>query len=216
MVGLRSAFYGGTLLRSAPGQGVSRPPHTASRDCRNGSPLARAIPCAPAPECGVTREEGIAAGKVQPAFLSAPPHAAQRAVPGWRGGLGRVGADLASAGSMRPPPSPARHVSTAWLATTQARQETARHHKRQPRNRTPPHKPAKKWPAPAAHGATRFSPKPAPAIGRPPPHHPTRAAPPKPQRQRWPDSPPATSSHRADAGPRQPTQWPGRAAHCQN
>ena len=60
-----------------------------------------------------------------PVFLSAPPHAAQRAVPGWRGGLGRVGADLASAGSMRPPPSPARHVSTAWLATTKARKETA-------------------------------------------------------------------------------------------
>ncbi len=48
MVGLRPAFYEGTLLRSAPEQGVSRPPHTASRDCRNGSPLVRAIPCAPA------------------------------------------------------------------------------------------------------------------------------------------------------------------------
>ena len=45
------------LPRSAPVQGVSRPPHTASRDCRNGSPLARAIPCAPAPECGITREK---------------------------------------------------------------------------------------------------------------------------------------------------------------
>ena len=72
-----------------------------------------------------------------PAFLSPTPHAAQRAVPGWRGGLGRVGADLASAGSMRPPPSPARHVSTARLATTPARPEAARHHQSQSRNNTP-------------------------------------------------------------------------------
>ena len=156
---------GVALLRSAPGQGVSRPPHTASRDCRNGSPLARAIPCAPAPECGDTRKKEKAGQRCNeeqkhPAFLSAYPHAAQRAVPGWRGGLGRVGADLASAGSMRPPPSPARHVSTAWLATTKARQETthhantawlattharqetARHHKSQGRNATPPQTPA--------------------------------------------------------------------------
>jgi len=88
----------------------------------DGSPLARAIPCAPAPEYGVKRKR-----ERQPAFLPAHPHAAQRAVPGWRGGLGRVGADLASAGSMRPPPSPARHVSTAWLATTKASLETTRH-----------------------------------------------------------------------------------------
>jgi hypothetical protein len=32
--------------------------------------------------------------------------AALRAVTGWRGGLGRVGADLVSAARMRPPPSP--------------------------------------------------------------------------------------------------------------
>ena len=169
----------------------------------------RLTPCPCDPVCACTGMRGHA-------FLSPTPHAAQRAVPGWRGGLGRVGADLASAGSMRPPPSPARTVSTAWLATKHVSRETARHHKRQPRNRTPPHKPAKKRHAPAAHGPTRFSPKPAPAIGRPPPHHPTRAAPPKPQRRRWPGSQPATSSHRADAGPRQPTPWPGRAAHCQN
>ena len=85
----------------------------------------RLTPCPRDPVCACTGMRGHA-------FLPAHPHAAQRAVPGWRGGLGRVGADLASAGSMRPPPSPARHVSTAWLATTQARQETARHHKRQP------------------------------------------------------------------------------------
>ena len=76
----------------------------------------RLTPCPCDPVCACT---GIRRQKT-PAFLSAHPHAAQRAVPGWRGGLGSVGADLASAGSMRPPPSPARHVSTARLATTQA------------------------------------------------------------------------------------------------
>ena len=127
-----SALVRVALLRSAPVQGVSRPPHTASRDCRNGSPLARAIPCVPAPEYGSPQEKEKRANdatrcKSHPAFLPPIPHAAQRAVPGWRGGLGRVGADLASAGSMRPPPSPARHGSPARLATTQARQETERH-----------------------------------------------------------------------------------------
>ena len=72
---------------------------------------------------------------------SAYPHAAQRAVPGWRGGLGRVGADLASAGSMRPPPSPARHVSTAWLATTNVSREAAA---RQAKTGSSPHPPAEK------------------------------------------------------------------------
>lgn len=65
-------------------------------------------------------------------FSSAHPHAAQRAVPGWRGGLGRVGADLASAGSMRPPPSPARHVSTARLATTKVSPTKAAQHESPP------------------------------------------------------------------------------------
>jgi len=143
MVGLWSAIFWVTLLRSAPVQGVSRPPHTASRDCRNGSPLARANPCAPAPEYGITRKKEQNGRTMrprsgrQPAFLSPIPHAAQRAVPGWRGGLGRVGADLTSAGSMRPPPSPARHVSTAWLATTHARRETAHHHQRHHRSNNP-------------------------------------------------------------------------------
>ena len=137
---------GMALLRSAPAQGVSRPPHAASRDCRNGSPLARANPCAPAPEYGDTRKKEQAGKRLakrcsrgvngNPHPMSAHPHAAQRAVTGWRGGLGRVGADLASAGSMRPPPSPARHVSTAWLATTKASRETTR---TSARLGTPPH-----------------------------------------------------------------------------
>ena len=151
----------GALLRSAPVQGVSRPPHTASRDCRTAHPLPVRSRVRLHRNAGSRgkREKlaGKEAGKTMqlrsqrsPAFLSAPPHAAQRAVPGWRGGLGRVGADLASAGSMRPPPSPARHVSTAWLATKHVRQETPRHHTRQAINNTPcqhgtpPQKPAEK------------------------------------------------------------------------
>ena len=123
--------WGGVTSLCARTRGEPSSAHCEQR-LSDGSPLARAIPCAPAPEYGVTREKeksGSKAGKTmqptserQPVFLSPPPHAAQRAVPGWRGGLGRVGADLASAGSMRPPPSPARHVSTAWLATAHVRQ----------------------------------------------------------------------------------------------
>ena len=133
--------WGGVTSLCARSRGEPSSAHCEQR-LSDGSPLARAIPCAPAPECGDTRQKETSgtgkpesrqkAGKTmrprserQPAFLPAHPHAAQRAVPGWRGGLGRVGADLASAGSMRPPPSPARHVSTAWLATTKARKETA-------------------------------------------------------------------------------------------
>ena len=93
----------------------------------------RLTPCPCDPVCACTGMRGHA-------FLSAHPHAAQRAVPGWRGGLGRVGADLASAGSMRPPPSPARHVSTAWLATKHVSRETARHHTRQARHGSAPSK----------------------------------------------------------------------------
>ena len=153
---------GVALLRSAPGQGVSRPPHTASRDCRNGSPLARAIPCAPAPEYGDTWKKEQAGKRLakrcsrgvngNPHPLSPIPHAAERAVTGWRGGLGRVGADLASAGSMRPPPSPAHHVSTARLATQHVTPQTAHHHKRQARTATQPNTPAKKQ-----HATTKAS-----------------------------------------------------------
>ena len=125
---LRCARFGVTLLRSAHGQGVSRPPHTASRDCRTAHPL---------PVRSRVRLHRNAGTKNNPHPMSAHPHAAQRAVPGWRGGLGRVGADLASAGSMRPPPSPARHVSTVRLATKHVSRETACHHKSPARNGTP-------------------------------------------------------------------------------
>ena len=145
------------LLRSAHVQGVSRPPHTASRDCRNGSPLARAIPCAPTPECGDTREKKTAgtgtpesrqkAGKtMQPtserrrAFVVCVPtrSAAGRAgMAGWAGeGGGRFGER--------------REYEAPTLPSTPRQHGTARHHTRQTRNSTPPQKPGKKQHATAA------------------------------------------------------------------
>ena len=134
---------GVALPHSAPVQGVSRPPHTASRDCRNGSPLARAIPCAPAPECGVTREKKTAgtgtpesrqkAGKtMQPtserrrAFVVCAPtrSAASRAVmAGWAGeGGGRFGER--------------REYEAPTLPSTPRQHGAARHHKSQARSST--------------------------------------------------------------------------------
>ena len=141
-------MVGVTLLRSATGGVVLWPIRSgaASLCARSrGEPSSahceqrlseRLTPCPCEPVCACTGMRGHATkgnsgqatqreAKCHPHFSYALPYAAQRAVPGWRGGLGRVGADLASAGSMRPPPSPARHVSTARLATTKARQETA-------------------------------------------------------------------------------------------
>ncbi len=127
-------IWAGTASLRARARGKPSSAHCAQR-LSDGSPLARANPCAPAPEGG------------SPDFSPALQHAAQRAVTGWRGGLGRVGADLASAGSMRPPPSPAHHVSTARLATTKVRRETSAsqqhtatpHHTSQARNSPHPH-----------------------------------------------------------------------------
>ncbi len=157
-------MVGVALPHAAPGDGIcvtslcarSRGEPSSAHCEQRLSERLTPRPCEPVCACTGMRghagkgKSGSKAGKtMQPrsqrnrAFLSAYPHAAQRAVTGWRGGLGRVGADLASAGSMRPPPSPARHVSTAWLATTHASRETARNHTRQPRSSTPPPKPAK-------------------------------------------------------------------------
>ena len=105
--------WGGVASLCARSRGEPSSAHCEQRLSERLTPC----PCDPVCACTGIRDH---------AFLSPHPHAAQRAVPGWRGGLGRVGADLASAGSMRPPPSPARHVSTAWLATTKASRETAR------------------------------------------------------------------------------------------
>ena len=128
-----------TLLRSAPVQGVSRPPHTASRDCRNGSPLARANPCAPAPECGVTREKekGTSGPTMQrrakaPCISARAPtrSAASRAgMAGWAGeGGGRFGER--------------REYEAPTLPSTPRQHGMARHHKSQARNGSPPHMPA--------------------------------------------------------------------------
>ena len=151
--------FGVTLLHSAPGQGVSRPPHTASRDCRNGSPLARAIPCAPAPECGDTQEKEKAGKrrneKRNGSRISARAptrSAASRAVmAGWAGeGGGRFG-ERREYEAPTLPSTPRQHgmarhhksqerdsSSTVRLATTTVSRETARNHTRQPRNSSPP------------------------------------------------------------------------------
>ena len=185
-----SGDWGGRYFALRPFKGDC-PPHAASRDCRNGSPLARANPCSPAvfqrflhalplkpggrapptasrscrPAARFHRrtwerlhpetKTGKKAAKGKPAFfVSDPRSAASRArMAGW---AGEVGADLASARGMRPPPSPARtsarhgsppsagkrqhdsarlattHASPTKaarrLATTTASRETTRHH----------------------------------------------------------------------------------------
>ena len=124
-----AGFSGGVAVLCARSRGEPSSAHCEQRLSE------RLTPCPCDPVCACTGIRGYA-------FLFPHPHAAQRAVTGWRGGLGRVGADLASAGSMRPPPSPERHVSTVRLATKHASRETARHHTSQARNATPPHKPA--------------------------------------------------------------------------
>ena len=130
---------GVALPHAAPGQGVSRPPHAASRDCRNGSPLARAIPCAPAPECGVTREKetvGERCNEVRNGTrisASDPTRsAASRAgMAGWAGeGGGRFGER--------------REYEAPTLPSTPRQHGAARHQTRQPGNSSPPHTPAKK------------------------------------------------------------------------
>ncbi len=132
---------GVALLRSAPGQGVSRPPHTASRDCRNGSPLAQAIPCAPAPEYGVTREKETAGKTMQPkrkrhrglpVCCAHTRSAASRAgMAGWAGeGGGRFGER--------------REYEAPTLPSTPRQHGSARHQTRQPRNSSPPQTPGKK------------------------------------------------------------------------
>jgi len=153
---LRSAYGGGwsgaarrsvAVLRSAPGQGVSRPPHAASRDCRNGSPLARANPCAPAPECGVTREKEKAGKRRNEKrngtriSVSDPTRsAASRAVmAGWAGeGGGRFG-ERREYEAPTLPRTPrqhgmARHHTCQARNSTLQQHSTTRHHTRQPGN----------------------------------------------------------------------------------
>ncbi len=150
---------GVALLRSAPVQGVSRPPHTASRDCRSGSPLARAIPCAPAPECGDTRKkeksgwqnDSAKKRKATRIFVSDPTRsAASRAgMAGWAGeGGGRFG-ERREYEAPTLPGTPrqhgtARHHKRQAINNTPYQQGTARHDTRQPRNSTPQQQPSKK------------------------------------------------------------------------
>ena len=128
-VGLVRCMVGVALPHSAPEQGVSRPPHTASRDCRNGSPLARAIPCAPAPECGVTRETEQAGQRCNeepksPCIAACVPTrsaASRDGMAGWAGeGGGRFGER--------------REYEAPTLPSTPRQHGMARHHTRQPRN----------------------------------------------------------------------------------
>ena len=177
---LRSAWFGVALLRSAPSQGVSRPPHVAgSDDCgcglpgwsgvaslcarsrgepssahceqrlSDGSPLARANPCTPAPECGVTREKGQRWQTMQrrakaPCISARAPTrsaASRDGMAGWAGeGGGRFG-ERREYEAPTLPSTPRQHgmarhhksqerdsSSTARLATTTVSRETAARH----------------------------------------------------------------------------------------
>ena len=114
-------WVGLTLFRSAPVQGVSRPPHAASRDCRTAHPLpvrsrVRLYRNAGSRGKRNKRANDATISKITAAFLSAYAPAAERVATGGRGGRGGVGADLASAGSMRHPPSPAHPAIPTRLA----------------------------------------------------------------------------------------------------
>ncbi len=141
------AVAGEVLPRSAPVQGVSRPPHTA-----DGSPLARANPCAPAPEYGVRSHEkrdkaGERCNEVRNGTrisASDPTRsAASRAVmAGWAGeGGGRFG-ERREYEAPTLPRTPrqhgmARHHNSQARNSTLCQHGAARHHTRQPRNSSP-------------------------------------------------------------------------------
>ena len=146
-----SVRVGVALPLSAPVQGVSRPPHTASRDCRNGSPLARAIPCAPVPECGVTREKEKSGLTMQrrakaPCISARAPTrsaASRDGMAGWAGeGGGRFGER--------------REYEAPTLPSPPRQHGMARHHTSQPRNSTPPqNKSQARNSTPRQHGKPR-------------------------------------------------------------
>ena len=108
--------------RSAPDQEVSRPPHTTSRDCRNGSPLADADPvCALHRNAGREKRNKLdkrCNEEPKNPCISAcvPRSAASRSrIAGWAGRWGRLCCQVNS---------PVRLVSTAWLATTHVGQRS--------------------------------------------------------------------------------------------
>ncbi len=129
------------LLRSAPVQGVSRPPHAASRDCRTAHPLpvrTRVRLHRNAETHGKREASGPKVGKTmhprrerQPAFVVPAPtrSAAGRAgMAGWAGeGGGRFGER--------------REYEAPTLPSTPRQHGAARHHTCQPRNSTPPKTP---------------------------------------------------------------------------
>ena len=167
--GTRSALTRVALLRSAPGQGVSRPPHAASRDCRNGSPLARAIPCAPAvsihgffTRCRWKRVAGLR--RLRAEVVARPPASSgepENACTGIRGHAGKRKATRISVCAHTR--SAASRAGMAWwagegggrfgerreyeaptLPSTPRQHGAARHSTRQARNSTQPPKPGKK------------------------------------------------------------------------
>jgi hypothetical protein len=132
-MGWRGIGLGWVTALCARARGEPSSAHCEQR-LSDGSPLARANPCAPAPE---NRQRRTNQGKADAKLRKCNPvsrfrtytlcSAALRAVTGWRGGLGRVGADLVSAARMRPPPTPPPPPRTARLAP----------HTRQSRNGSP-------------------------------------------------------------------------------
>ena len=122
------------MLRSAPVQGVSRPPHAASRDCRTAHPLpvrSRVRLHRDTGSHGKRNKRANDATRSQrtPAFFVCAPtrSAASRAgMAGWAGeGGGRFGER--------------REYEAPTLPSTPRQHGTARHQTRQPRNGTQPH-----------------------------------------------------------------------------
>ena len=153
---------GGAASLCARSRGEPSSAHCEQR-LSDGSPLARAIPCVPAPECGDTREKETAGKRLtkkqqkagetmhptserQPAFVVCAPtrSAASRAVmAGWAGeGGGRFG-ERREYEAPTLPSTPrqhgmARHQTRQPRNNTPCQHGTDRHNTRQPRNSTPP------------------------------------------------------------------------------
>ena len=149
--------FGLTLLHSAPVQGVSRPPHAASRDCRTAHPLPVRT------RVRLHRNAGTH-GKINKAgkrcneepknrciSVRVPTRSAASRV-GMAGWAGEGGGRFGERREYEAPtlPSTPRQHGAARHHTRQARNDTpcqhgtAHHHQSQPRNSTPPPKPAEK------------------------------------------------------------------------
>ena len=128
----RSGGWGGVTSLCARSRGE---PSSARCEQRlsDGSPLARAIPCAPAPECGETRKR-----ERQPGFFvctSTRSAACRTGMAGWAGeGGGRFGER--------------REYEAPTLPSTPRQHGAACHYKSLASNSTPPQKPGQKRHAP--------------------------------------------------------------------